>query len=99
MEVNARTGEATVVLGGDGPGEEPFYSGIMGDHEYLSNGNVLVTPSDEGRVLEYTPDGRLAWSWQNRIDNETNGRTFEASVLPASMDHEFFEEKKAACVS
>lgn len=99
MEVNARTGEATVVLGGDGPGEEPFYSSILGDHEYLSNGNILVTPSDEGRVLEYTPDGRLAWQWQNRLDNETNGRTFEASILPASMDREFFEKKEAACAS
>jgi hypothetical protein len=99
MQVNARTGEATVVLGGDGPGEEPFYSGIMGDHEYLSNGNVLVTPSDEGRVLEYTADGRLAWSWQSLLDDETNARTFEASVLPASMDREFFEERKAACES
>jgi hypothetical protein len=50
-------------------------------------------------VLEYTPDGRLAWWWQNRLDNETNGRTFEASVLPASMDREFFEERRAACAS
>jgi hypothetical protein len=99
MELNTRTGEATVVLGGDGPGEEPFYSEIMGDHEYLPNGNILVTPSDEGRVLEYTPDGRLAWSWQSRLDNETNARTFEASVLPASMDREFFEEKLAACAN
>ena len=98
MEVNARTGEATVVLGGDGPGEEPFYSEILGDHEYLSNGNVLVTPGD-GRVLEYTPDGRLAWWWQNLLDNQTKGRTFEASVLPASMDREFFEERKGACAS
>jgi hypothetical protein len=98
MEVNARTGEATVVLGGDGPGEEPFYSEILGDHEYLSNGNVLVTPGD-GRVLEYTADGRLAWWWQNLLDNQTNGRTFEASVLPASMDREFFEERKGACAS
>lgn len=99
MTLNARTGEAEVVLGGDGPGEEPFYSQIMGDHEYLSNGNILVTPGDEGRVLEYTPDGRLAWSWQNRLDDETNGRTFEASVLPSSMDREFFEKKVAACAS
>lgn len=99
LQVNARTGEATAVLGGDGPGDEPFYSAIMGDHEYLANGNILLTPSDEGRVLEYTPDGRLAWWWQNRLDNETNGRTFEASVLPPSMDREFFEEKEAACAS
>lgn len=99
MVVNARTGEATAVLGGDGPGAEPFYSEIMGDHEYLSNGNILVTPSDEGRVLEYTPDGHLVWSWQNRVDDDTNGRTFEASVLPASMDREFFEEKRATCAS
>jgi len=99
MELNTRTGEATAVLGGDGPGEEPFYSEIMGDHEYLPNGNILVTPSDEGRVLEYTPDGRLAWSWQSRLDNETNARTFEASVLPASMDREFFEEKLASCAN
>ncbi len=98
MEVNARTGEVTVVLGGDGPGEEPFHSEILGDHEYLSNGNVLVTPGD-GRVLEYTPDGRLAWWWQNLLDKKTIGRTFEASVLPASMDREFFEERKGACAS
>lgn len=97
MEVNARTGETKVVLGGDGPGDEPFYSEIQGDHERLPNGNILVTPAAEGRVLEYTRDGRLAWSWQNRLDDETNGRTFEASVLPASMDREFFEEKEAAC--
>ena len=97
MELDARTGEATAVLGGDGPGEEPFYSAIMGDHERLPNGNVLVTPGSEGRVLEYTRDGRLAWSWQNRLDEGNNGRTFEASVLPASMDREFFEEKEAAC--
>ena len=39
------TAQATVVLGGDGPGEEPFYSEIMGDHEYLPNGNILLALS------------------------------------------------------
>ena len=50
-------------------------------------------------MLEYTPDGRLAWWWQNLLDKKTIGRTFEASVLPASMDREFFEERKGACAS
>ena len=73
------------------------------DFRATFDAGVLLLWLDEAHwaklCFEYTPDGRLAWSWQSRLDNETNGRTFEASVLPASMDREFFEERLAACAS
>lgn len=98
VEVDARTGAARTALSGEEP-QEPFYSEIMGTQQVLPNGNLLVTVSGEGRVLEYTPDGRLAWWWENRMSETENGRTMNASVLPQTFDRQFFEEKEAACTS
>ncbi|NOE20671.1 hypothetical protein GS634_21285 [Ruegeria atlantica] len=39
-----------------------FFSFIMGTHQTLPNGNILVTESMSGRVFEITPDGELVWS-------------------------------------
>ncbi len=96
VEVDAKTGAARTALSGEEP-QEPFYTEIMGAQQILPNGNVLVTVSGEGRVLEFTPDGRLAWWWENRMSETENGRTINASVLPQTLDKEFFEEKEAAC--
>lgn len=98
VEVDARTGAARTALSGEEP-QEPFYSEIMGTQQVLPNGNLLVTVSGEGRVLEFTPDGRLAWWWENRMSETENGRTMNASVLPQTFDRQFFEEKEAACTS
>lgn len=95
VELDVATGAATPVLTGDG--EEPFYTMIMGVHQRLPNGNILVINSDDGRVLEFSADQRLVWRYSNRIDDTTNGRVYMAMVLPETMDEAFFEERIALC--
>ena len=42
--------------------DQRFFSFIMGTHQALPNGNILVTESTSGRVFEITPDGETVWS-------------------------------------
>lgn len=69
----------------------------MGVHQRLENGNILVVPSDEGRVLEFTADGRLVWRYDNRVAPNMNRRTYMAMVLPEHMDEAFFRERSKNC--
>lgn len=95
VEIDVASGIAATVL--KGTGEEPFYTDIMGVHQRLANGNILVVPSGEGRVLEFTPEGRLSWRWDNRVSNNLNRRVYMAKILPANMDEAFFQARQAAC--
>lgn len=42
---------------------EPFYTSVRGKWQRLENGNMLLTESAAGRVVEVTPDGRTVWDW------------------------------------
>lgn len=42
---------------------EPFYTEIMGKWQRLANGNLLLTESRAGRIVEVAPDGRTVWEW------------------------------------
>ena len=39
-----------------------FFSWIMGTHQDLANGNMLVAETAAGRVFEATPEGEIVWS-------------------------------------
>lgn len=95
VEINAATGARRTVLGGGS--ETAFFTNIMGTHQRLPNGNILITESERGRILEFTPDGALAFSYDNRTGEGRNGRTFEARRLPPDMDAAFFAEKQQEC--
>lgn len=47
------------------PGAEsdPFFTHVRGKWQLLANGNLLLTESAAGRVVEVTPEGRTAWEW------------------------------------
>jgi len=94
VEIDATNGSTVSVL--DGDGADPFYTEIMGTHQRLPNGNYLVTSSGEGRVMEFTSQGDLAWRFDNRQQGE-NLRVYAAMVLPPSMDKAFFKNKKKEC--
>jgi hypothetical protein len=97
VEIDAKSGKVETVL--SGVGEEPFFSEIMGVHQRLPNGNFLVVPSDEGRVLEFTSDGKLVWRYDNRVQIDLNMRVYMSSVLPERMDRTFFQKLSASCTS
>jgi hypothetical protein len=50
---------------------EPLYTGARGKWQQLPNGNMLLTESMAGRVVEVTPDGRTAWEWVQESYNGT----------------------------
>ena len=51
--------------------EEHFFSDIRGKQQVLPNGNVLITASNSGRVLEVTRDEEpeIVWEYYNRISD------------------------------
>ncbi|HEY7640240.1 MAG TPA: arylsulfotransferase family protein [Steroidobacteraceae bacterium] len=42
-----------------------FYSGYMGRHQYLPNGNVLIAVPEEGRAIEVSSNGRMVMQFNN----------------------------------
>ena len=57
-------------LYGDQP-DQVLYTSIKGNHQVLSNGNVLITESTAGRIIEVTTSGKIVWEYINRYsENE-----------------------------
>jgi hypothetical protein len=51
--------------------DQNIYTGTLGDQQLLDNGNILITESIAGRVIEVTPSGRIVWEYINRYsENE-----------------------------
>jgi len=54
-----------IVWSHEGQPPAALFSPTMGACQELPNGNVLITVSTSGRVLELTRDGRVAWEFFN----------------------------------
>lgn len=48
------------------PESDPFYSEYAGKWQRLENGNLLLTESAAGRIVEVDPTGRTVWEWVHR---------------------------------
>jgi hypothetical protein len=42
---------------------DPFYTDVQGKWQHLDNGNLLLTESQAGRIVEVAPDGGTVWEW------------------------------------
>lgn len=80
-----------------GTQDEPFFTAIMGKHQILDNGNILVTEAVEGRAFELS-EGRIVWQYFNLLPNDLTGFIDEAQRLPAKFDRAFFEENRQKCI-
>lgn len=79
-----------------GSAEAPFYTEVMGKHQWLQNGNLLLTESTKGRAFELDPEGEIVWEHVNLVDDEGwVGLVDEAQRLPARFDGAFFEEQRS----
>jgi hypothetical protein len=95
LEINAINGSTKVSL--KGHDDSRFFTKIMGVHERLANGNTLVTSSDEGRVMEFAPDGTIVWRYDNRLSDGRNARIQSAMLLPEYMNATFFDQRRNFC--
>jgi hypothetical protein len=91
IEYDFRSGSHRVLFGGV-PGQE-FLSVIRGKVEYLPTGNLLITESEGGTVIEADANGRIVWEYVNRYDGNSVAELNEARVYPA----DYFAVKDWSC--
>lgn len=92
---NARTNTLEVVF--EGSEQQPFYSQIMGKHQWLANGNLFISESMRGRAFEITPQNEVVWDYYNLIEKGKVGLLEEAERLPSQFTREFFEKARSNC--
>lgn len=80
-----------------GSEEHPFFTDIMGKHEWLPNGNMIITESRNGRAFEIDSEGTIVWEYINILDNGFVGIVEELHRLSAEFDRPFFEQKSQQC--
>lgn len=59
----------TVEVFFEGSRETPFYSGTLGKHQWLPNGNLLITDSWSGRGFEINQEKEIVWEYTNYVDD------------------------------
>lgn len=95
VRVDAPSGELVVTF--TGTAARPFFTDIMGKHQLLDNGNLLITESRAGRALEISAQGKLVWEYNNVVRQDVVGLLSEAQRLDQRFDRSFFEQLAAAC--
>lgn len=81
----------------EGTPEQPFYSFIMGKHQWLDNGNVLISETTASRAFELDPQGDVVWEYYHRDEGGKPNLIEEATRLPAHFTAQLFEERRLAC--
>lgn len=59
----------------------PFNSSAMGKHQWLENGNLLITDSMNGRAFEINERKEIVWEYRNILQDGMRGAVFEASRI------------------
>lgn len=66
-----------------------FYTRIMGKHQWLPGGHVLITESLRGRAFEVNRAGDVVWEYFNYVDDNTVGVVEEVTRLNAHQERLF----------
>lgn len=81
----------------DGRGGKGFSTAILGKHQWLPNGNVLIVESQRGRAFEIDRDRRVVWEYVNFVGDGRIGLMQEAQRLGPRFDRAFFARATEAC--
>jgi hypothetical protein len=95
--IDARTDETRVLF--EGTPEHPFFTNIMGKHQWLPNGNLMIAGAREGRAFSVDPAGRIVWEYFNDIGDGLVGLFDDAQGLPASIDAAALDGFARACAA
>jgi hypothetical protein len=63
----------------------PFYTPTMGKHQWLANGNLLITEARRGRAFEVNPEGQVVWEFVNYVGSGGVDELTEVTRLPAEI--------------
>lgn len=85
MEWDPKT--QTIVWEYGGTRERPLHASFRGSQQPLPNGNVLITESTGGRILEVTRNGEIVWEYINQLSDDRVGVVIRAQrFAPDSLD-------------
>jgi hypothetical protein len=65
-----------------GSAEHPFFSIALGKHQWLPNGDLLITDARNGRGVEVNKAGEIVWEYRNYVDEGVLGAVTEVTRLP-----------------
>jgi hypothetical protein len=80
-----------------GSKEQPFYTNVMGKHQWLPNGNILIVESTKGHAFEIDAKGALVWEYFHLVDKSRLALLTEAERLPAFFTASFFADGRRKC--
>lgn len=72
-----------------GDEDHPLDSPFMSEQQLLPNGNLLITASNQGRLVEITRDGEVVWEYYIPFRAESEDR---GTVIPTVFGGERFEK-------
>jgi hypothetical protein len=93
--IGVDTGEAEIFYAGDH--DRGFFTDIMGKHQWLPNGDLLLTESARGRAFELDPSRRIVWEYVNFLPDGRAGLLEEAKRLDPRFDRDFFGRLQSGC--
>ena len=73
----------------EGTSETPFFTNIGGKHQWLPNGNLLITSFSDGRGFEVNREGEIVWEYYNYVDSGMVGVVSEVQHLPLEYESIF----------
>jgi hypothetical protein len=68
-----------------GTPKQPFFTPILGRHQWLPNGDLLITDSCSGRAFELNKNLEVIWWYINYVDEETVGAIEQVERIPLGM--------------
>ncbi len=76
----------------EGTLEKPFFTEIMGKHQWQKNGNLLITESMSGRGFEINQQGEVIWQYINYVDQGVVGLVEEVQRQPLKYERIFLKD-------
>ena len=77
----------------EGSQDDPFFTRVMGKHQWQPNGNLLITESMSGRGFEVDRQGNVVWEYINYVDESIVGVVSEVQRLPLESTQLFTKEE------
>ena len=84
LKVNVESGQVVNELKN---GDQFFYSPYMGKHQYLPNGNVLITSPGEGRIIETDKSGNKVLEFNNLSTVSPDYNAYIANAVWLPVDY------------
>ncbi|MCB2214154.1 arylsulfotransferase family protein [bacterium] len=75
----------------------PFFSSVIGRHQWLPNGDLLITESVKGKAFEVNRQGDIVWKYVNLVADGYAGLITEVSRLPVSFTEETLNNLSYQC--